>query len=232
MFQHAIHYLHTNIIPLIDAMGNWFYVLMFLIAVIESTFLIGTFIPGTIVMLFFGFAASQGHISILWTIFFTALGAIVGDFISYYIGRYGRSFIKENKGLLRMSHIEIGKAFFLKHGGKSVILGRFVSPIRQIIPFVAGMVHMSYRRFIYLNIFGAILWAVAYLCLGFYFGAYWRFIDKIVSRIGLIITLACVAISLYVFHFQRERRFKKLQESVGRVDDSRGGVMPESVPKI
>ena len=147
---------------------------------------------------FFGFTAAAGDISLYGVILATAVGAILGDFISYFIGRYGSSFIKENKGLLRISHIEIGKAFFHKHGGKSVLLGRFISPIRQIIPFIAGAVYMPYRKFVILNVVGAFLWAISYILLGYYFGANGELIDKVISRIGIVFTALIIGINLAI----------------------------------
>jgi undecaprenyl-diphosphatase len=187
-------------------------------ALLESTFLIGTFVPGTVILLFFGFTASQSDISLSWVIIATSIGAVMGDFISYFIGRYGIGFVKENKGFLRISHIEIGKAFFGKHGGKSVLLGRFVSPLRQIIPFIAGAVHMSYRRFIYLNVAGAFLWAICYVLLGYYFGANWQLIDKVIKRVGIIVTAMLVGAAIYFFNRRRERRLEALKHVDLKID--------------
>lgn len=196
-------------------MGLWFYVFTVGAALLESMLILGTFVPGTVVLLFFGFTASHSDLSLFWIIIATSFGAIVGDFINYVLGRYGRSFIKEKKGLLRMSHIEVGKAFFSKHGGKSVLLGRFVSPIRQIIPLIAGMVHMSYRRFTWLNIAGALLWSGAYVVLGYYFGSQSELIDKLISRIGYVITGLLFIGALYLFYRRRSKRLAALQENHG-----------------
>lgn len=211
MIHFVINFLNTNILPIISEIGGWFYVLVALMALLESTFLIGTFVPGTVILLFFGFTASQGDISLMWVIIATSIGAVIGDFISYFIGRYGSGFIKENKGFLRISHVEIGKAFFSKHGGKSVLLGRFVSPLRQIIPFIAGAVHMSYRRFIYLNVTGAFLWAICYILLGYYFGANWQIIDKVIARVGIVVTAILVGTAIYFFNRRREKRLEALK---------------------
>jgi membrane protein DedA with SNARE-associated domain len=210
MIQFVIHFLNTSVLPIVHDLGIWFYVLVALAAVLESTFIIGAFIPGTVILLFFGFTASAGDISLSGVILATSAGAILGDFISYFIGRYGSGFVKENKGLLRISHIEIGKAFFHKHGGKSVLLGRFISPIRQIIPFIAGAVHMQYRKFITLNVVGAFLWAISYILLGYYFGANGELIDKVISRIGIVFTALLVGAGIYFFNRRRGRKLEDL----------------------
>jgi undecaprenyl-diphosphatase len=211
MIEFVIQFLNTSVLPVVNQIGLWFYIIVVLVALLESTILIGTFVPGTVILLFFGFTASQGDISLLWVICATILGAVIGDFISYAFGRYGSGFVQENKGLLRVSHVEIGKAFFVKHGGKSVLLGRFVGPLRQIIPFIAGAVHMPYLRFIYLNVTGAFLWAVSYVLLGYYFGANWKLIDKIVSRVGIVLSLLLVIGVAYAFHYRRKKRLDALK---------------------
>lgn len=230
MIEFIIQFLNTSVLPVVNQIGGWFYVLVVLVALLESTLLIGTFVPGTVILLFFGFTASQGDTSLFWIIVATSIGAVLGDFISYFIGRYGSSFIKENKGILRLSHIEIGKAFFVKHGGKSVLLGRFISPLRQIIPFIAGAVHMSYRRFIYLNILGAFLWAAAYIIVGYYFGANWEFIDKIVSRVGIVLTIILFCAGVYFFNTRRAKKLEALKSidiASGKLDDVSVQVLDE-----
>lgn len=227
MIHFVIHFLNTNILPVVNQIGGWFYVIVAAVALLESTIIVGTFVPGTIILLFFGFTASQGDISLFWVIMATSIGAVVGDFISYYVGRFGSGFIKENKGLLRTSHVDIGKAFFAKHGGVSVLLGRFVSPIRQIIPFIAGAVHMTYQRFLYLNITGAFLWAISYILLGYYFGANWRLIDKIIARVGIVITLILVGAAIYFFNRRRERRLEALEPADIKIE----GIDPNVVYK-
>jgi membrane-associated protein len=221
MIHYIIHFLNTNILPIVQHLGPWFYVFVAVVALLESTFIVGTFVPGTMILLFFGYTASQRGVHLIWVIVATVIGAVIGDFISYYIGRYGTGFVKEDRGFLRRSHIEIGRAFFSKHGSMSVLLGRFVSPLRQIIPFIAGAVHMSYRRFFYLNVAGAFLWAIVYVLLGYYFGSNWRLIDKIVKRVGIVITVLLVGVGIYIFHRRRQKRLEALRhpkkESIGEL---------------
>ena len=217
MLHKVIHLLNTVVIPLMDSMGMWFYLVVFIIALIESTLIVGTFVPGTIILFFFGFAASQGHTNLVGIIVATSIGVIVGDYITYFLGRFGSQYIKEHKGILRMSHIEIGKKFFLKYGGISVIFGRFISPIRQIIPLIAGMVHMTYKRFTYLNIVGGIIWSSLYVWLGYYLGSRWVFFEKIMSRAEVVIALAVlVGAFIYIRKSRGEVNTPGLQdESIG-----------------
>lgn len=226
MVEFIIHFLNTSVLPIVDQIGIWFYILAGLVAFIESTIILGTFIPGTVILLFFGFTASQSNVNIFWVLLATTIGAVVGDFVSYTIGKYGTGFIKENKGLLRTSHVDIGKVFFVKHGGKSVIFGRFISPIRQVIPFIAGVVRMSQKRFVYLNICGALLWSTSYILVGYYFGTNWNLIEKIISRIGIVLTLVLVVGGIYLFNRNRKNRLEALKTDTASIVNT---VEPDSV---
>ncbi len=192
--------------PLLLSLGLWVYAFVFLLAILESAPVLGTFTPGTLMLLFIGLLCSQGHILVLPAILFATLGGIAGDSAGYYLGRYGRNFIKENKGLLRTGHLDIGKTYFYKHGGKSVFLGRFIGPIRPIIPLIAGMVHMSFRRFFVLNVASALLWASLYIACGFLFGNHIEFIDSLISKIGLVTTLIIGCAAIYFFNKYRKEK--------------------------
>ncbi len=191
--------------PLIATLGIFSYLLVMLLASWESVPVFGTFTPGTLMLLMVGLIASQGQISLVLVVVFATLGGVIGDSAGYYLGRYGRGFIKDNEGVLRTSHLEQGKAFFNKHGGKSVFIGRFVGPLRPIIPLIAGMTVMNFKRYIFLNVTSAFLWAFLYLSLGYYFGQHIKFIDSVISRVGLIATLLIVLGGLYVFYRHRKK---------------------------
>lgn len=192
--------------PFILALGFWVYACIVLLSALESAPVLGTFTPGTLMLLFLGFLVSQGQLSFVPVILFATLGGVIGDTAGYFVGKYGRSFIKENKGLLRTGHLESGKTYFSKHGGKSVFLGRFIGPIRPIIPLVAGMVHMSFRRFALLNVSSAFLWASLYVALGYIFGNQIELIDSIVSRVGAVATALIVLVCGYLFHIHRKKK--------------------------
>lgn len=211
MVELLITFLSESVIPIVQYLGIWFYVFVITASLLESTIIIGTFVPGTVLLLFFGFTASQGEIGLYQIIISTALGAIIGDCVSYILGSRGHSYIRENKGLLRVSHIEIGKAFFVKHGGKSVFFGRFIGPLRQVIPFVAGIVRMEQKKFISLNALGGILWAYTYIIIGFYFGSNWQLVDKIISRVGLVLSALVVLMILFAFNRRRNKRLAALK---------------------
>lgn len=188
----------------------YIFILAFLATILESTPVIGTFTPGTLVLLFFGYIASVQGVNPAYVILVATLGSIVGDILGYLLGRYAGGWMVRHKKILKIGHIEQGRAFFSAHGGKSILVGRFVGPIRPMVPLIAGSVHMRFSTFIFWNILGGFLWSTLYLTLGFFFGAYAREIEHVVSRTGLII-LGVGAI-ICVWYYLRYKKQKELCE--------------------
>ncbi|MEK7547029.1 MAG: DedA family protein [Patescibacteria group bacterium] len=156
--------------PTLEHVGRLGYWLILLISFAESIAFVGTILPGTTLVVFAGLLASQGHFNIINLIWFAAAGAILGDGLSYFLGTRGKDFFKNENKLLKLSHLEKGEEFFKKHGPKSVFLGRFIGFIRPIIPFVAGLSKMDKWTFLFWNVSSAVLWAVFYLLIGYFFG--------------------------------------------------------------
>ncbi len=163
---------------------------IFLIAFSESLAMIGLLIPGTLLMFGVGAIISTGALSLRPTLLLAILGAIAGDGISYWIGhRYHhrlRAFrpFRRNPGLLLR-----GENFFQRHGGLGIFLGRFVGPIRPVIPMVAGMLDMSPPKFIVINILSAVGWAFAYLLPGVFFGTSLALAGTVSTRLAVLIVL-------------------------------------------
>jgi membrane-associated protein len=193
-----------HIAPIVDSLGGWMYLIIFVAAIIESTPVIGTFTPGTLFLVFFGFLISISALSLPLCILVATIGAVTGDGIGYLLGRYGSRFFKEHKGLLRLSHIELGRAFFAKHGGKSILIGRFVGVIRPIVPLVAGAIRMSMRRFLPLNILSALLWAGLLITVGYIVGANWQIVETWLSRVS--VSLGAVIVVAAFFYIKKYRR--------------------------
>ena len=154
----------------LESIGGFGYWLIFLIAFAESLAFVGTILPGTTLVVFAGLLASLGHFSVVILILFAAVGAILGDGLSYFLGTKGKDFFKNENKFLKLSHLEKGEEFFKKHGPKSVFLGRFIGFIRPIIPFVAGLSKMNKWTFLFWNVSSAFLWAILYLLIGYFFG--------------------------------------------------------------
>lgn len=147
---------------------HWAGSVVFLISMCESLAVIGLFIPGIIAMGIIGGLVSAGILEIVPTLIWAILGAIAGDSISYYIGRRFKHHLPFYWPFRRFPQwLERGKKFFIDHGGKSIVIGRFVGPVRPFIPVVAGMMSMRPRDFLIANVFSAIIWAPIYMLPGF-----------------------------------------------------------------
>ena len=175
-------------------LGNW---LFFLLAFIESAPLIGVFIPGATLVTIGGFLASQGYLNPWDILIFATLGAIIGDFFSYSLGRWGGEWIKEKK-IINHSILLHGEQFFYKYGNKSIFWGRFFGPIRAIIPFIAGLLRMERRPFIFWNVISAFCWAALNVGAGFFSGSLIITIFKKWSKgITYILILSLIVFGFY-----------------------------------
>lgn len=150
---------------------EWALCVTFLIAFIESLPVLGTIIPGSITMTAIGILAGTGIMRIDATLIAATLGAIAGDAGSYLLGYLFRDQIHDMWFFRRNPNwLTYGKSYFEKHGGKSVLIGRFVGPLRSIIPVIAGMMHMNHWRFFLANSISAVLWAILYVLPGVFIG--------------------------------------------------------------
>ena len=175
-------------------LGNWLFLIL---AFIESAPFIGVFIPGATLISIGGFLAAQGYLNTWDVIIFATIGAILGDFFSYSLGRWGGDWIKQNK-IINHRLLYHGEKFFQNHGNKSVFLGRFFGPIRAIIPFIAGLAKMKQGPFIFWNILSAIGWAILNVFLGFFSGTLFSFIFKRWSgRVSLILIILIGLLLIY-----------------------------------
>jgi membrane protein DedA with SNARE-associated domain len=186
------------------ALTDYLYLIVFIAALCESTPILGTLTPGTLFLLFFGYAAYVNGINIAVLILIGSIGAVVGDVIGYMLGKYAGGWMVRNKKILKEVHIEQGRGFFSRHGGKSIMIGRFVGPIRPIVPLIAGSIHMRFSKFLFWNILGAFIWASLYMLLGYFFGQYARKIEHITSGLSLILTVALIVVAYIVY-----KRYKK-----------------------
>ncbi len=161
---------------------------VFLVACGESLAVVGLIVPGALLMVGFGALIALDYLPFTATIIAAILGAITGDGISYWLG------VKYNHNLARVwpfrrypDLLIRGEAFFQRHGGKSVLLGRFFGPLRPIIPAIAGMMHMPVRQFIFINILSAVFWAPLYLLPGIIFGASLELASEFAGRFSLLL---------------------------------------------
>ncbi len=186
--SHILHWLQQLITAYPLAAGLFIFTTAFL----ESLLVVGVIVPGAILMILFGALIALDMLNGWTTLAYAVTGAIAGDSLSFWIGRRYREQLRCMWPLTRYPVLlEKGEAFFTRHGGKSILFGRFVGPVRAVIPTIAGMMDMPPGRFILINIISALVWAPLYLLPGLVFGASLELASEIALRlVGLIFGLA------------------------------------------
>lgn len=180
---------------------------MFLATSLESAAFLGFLVPGETITVLAGVLCSAGVLHLPQTLVIAMVGAIVGDSIGYELGRHlGRPWMERHGRLVGMHGGALARvdALFARHGGKAVFLGRFVGFLRAMAPFVAGASRMPYRSFLLYNALGAVVWATAFVLLGYFVGESWAVAEKWIGRAGLVIG-ALVVIAAVVFFRRRGR---------------------------
>ena len=188
-------------------LGPWTYVLLFAIVFCETGLVITPFLPGDSLLFAVGaLAATEGSaIEVLPVTLLLIAAAVLGDAVNYWIGRRigPKVFAKDDSIFLNKRHLVRTQEFYDRHGGKTIILARFVPIIRTFAPFVAGIGRMQYPRFLAFNVVGGIAWVVLFTLGGFWFGNL-----PSVERNFHYVILAIIGISLLpiAFEFWRARR--------------------------
>ena len=156
---------------LISNYGFETYFILFFIIFIETGVVVMPFLPGDS-LIFAGAAfAANGSLNIFILFFVVLIAAIIGDTVNYHIGKaFGNKLINANNKFIKKEYIDRTYSFFERHGGKSIIIARFVPIIRTFAPFVAGIGKMHYLRFLSFNAIGALLWVSLFCIAGFFFG--------------------------------------------------------------
>ncbi len=162
----------------INAYGVWIYAVLFLILFCETGLVVTPFLPGDSLIFAAGTVASAtiyhtaDHLNLWVLVVLMPLAAIIGDAVNFEIGKkFGEKLLSRFEGkLINRKHITETETFFERHGGKTILLARFVPFIRTFAPFVAGIGKMHYRRFAHYNIVGGLIWSWGFLLLGYFFG--------------------------------------------------------------
>jgi membrane-associated protein len=166
-------FLHVdkNLAAIIAQYGALTYGLLFLVLFMETGFVITPFLPGDSLLFASGALAAMGSFNILGLYGLMLLAAISGDTVNYWIGHFiGPKVFEGNSKFFKKEYLEQAEKFYEKHGGKAIVLARFVPIVRTFAPFVAGISKMHYGNFIAYNIIGGFLWVSLFLGSGFLFG--------------------------------------------------------------
>jgi membrane-associated protein len=167
MFLHV----DRHLVEFVAAYGLWIYGLLFLIIFLETGVVVTPFLPGDSLLFATGALAATGAIDVVAMLTLLTAAAIIGDNTNYFIGRsVGPRVFTEHSRWLKRQHLLRTQHFYERHGGKTVILARFVPIVRTFAPFVAGVGRMHYPRFLAFDVAGGILWVWSFGLLGFFFG--------------------------------------------------------------
>ncbi len=175
---------------------EYVYLLAFLIAITEGTIILGL-MPGTSYIITLGVFWARGDIDPFLLFPLVILGATLGDLLGYALGSYSSKFIK--KRYKDNTEYLIAKKFIAKHGAKSVFIARFVSGMKEIVPFAAGILNMNLKKFMFFNFLGAIGWAFLWIMVGYISGFFITDIEHIVKTVGAVLLIFFV-IGVYIFY--------------------------------
>jgi membrane-associated protein len=157
---------------LIQTFGVWTYVILFLVVFAETGLVVAPFFPGDSLIFISGALAQTGILNAILLFIVFTVAAIIGDTVNYWIGHFfGEKFFKKQSRFFKIEYLKRTKDFYTKHGGKTIILARFIPIIRTFAPFVAGIGKMKYKKFISYNIIGGVAWVLLFLLAGYFFGS-------------------------------------------------------------
>jgi membrane-associated protein len=186
-------HLDKHLGEIIQSYGIWTYLILFVVVFCETGLVATPFLPGDSLLFATGAFAASGSFNVLFVFVLLTLAAIIGDTVNYWIGYYvgPKVFHKDKSIFFKKEHLIRTQKFYEKHGGKTIIIARFVPIIRTFAPFVAGIGKMSYWKFIVYNITGGISWTTIFIFCGYYFGNL-PFVKKNFSLVIMVIIILSI----------------------------------------
>jgi membrane-associated protein len=185
-------HLDVHLAEIIEKFGAGAYAILFLIVFCETGLVVTPFLPGDSLLFAAGAFAALGAFKIVPLMLLLIVAAVLGDTVNYWIGaRIGPRAFSGNVRFLKQEYLVRTTEFYEKHGGKTIVLARFIPIVRTFAPFVAGVGRMNYARFLAYNVIGAVVWVTLFTLAGFYFGN----IPAVKENFTLVI-LAIIGISV------------------------------------
>ncbi len=164
-------HIDKNLVLIVAKYGVFTYVLLFLVIFMETGLVVTPFLPGDSLLFAAGALAAMGSMKIGMLYVLMLVAAILGDTVNYWIGhRLGRGVFEKGSRFFKKEYLDEAEAFYAKHGGAAIFLGRFVPIVRTFVPFVAGVSEMSYKHFLTYNLVGGFVWVSLFLWGGYWFG--------------------------------------------------------------
>jgi membrane-associated protein len=219
LIEYILH-LDKHLAVIIQTYGVWTYLLLFLIIFMETGLVIFPFLPGDSLLFAAGTFAGLGVLNI-WVLFIIlSLAAILGDTVNYWIGHYiGPRAFSGNVRFLKKEYLDRTHEFYERHGGKTIILARFIPIIRTFAPFVAGIGEMSYGHFISYNVIGGIAWVALFTFGGYFFGNL-PFVQNNFAVVVVAIIIISVMPGVYEFIKERSRTAREARAAQTKLDPS------------
>jgi len=186
-------HLDEKLIQIVGQYGTLTYVLLFLVIFAETGLVVTPFLPGDSLLFAAGTIAAAGalNIIVLWLVLCAA--AILGDTVNYWIGHFvGPRAFRSNSRFLKKEYLDRTHAFYEKHGGKTIILARFMPIIRTFAPVVAGVGTMEYRQFVTYNVIGGFAWVWSMSLLGYGLGSVIPDIDKHIHKVIAVVVFLSI----------------------------------------
>jgi membrane-associated protein len=201
-----ILHLDIHLGQIISSYGIATYVILFAIIFIETGFVFVPFLPGDSLLFAAGAFAAIGSLNIFSLLVLLIIAALLGDTVNYWVGRFiGDKIVANSRMPVKKAHLDQTGAFFRKHGGKTIILARFVPIVRTFAPFVAGAGKMGYGKFIFYNVVGGVTWVSLCTMAGYFFGNISFVKDNFSIVIIGVVIISLVPILIEICRNQRKR---------------------------
>jgi len=212
VFLHLDKYLDSVLLQY----GVWIYVFLFVVLFLETGVVVTPFLPGDSLLFTAGALCARGDLAVGWLFMLLWLAAVLGDTVNYSIGHIvgPRAFHGQYR-FFKREHLDRTHQFYERHGGKTIVLARFIPIIRTFAPFVAGIGRMSYGQFVVYNILGGLLWTLLFVFGGYYFGNW-----PLVKRHFTLVTLAIIVLSLLPLVIELVQNYRRKARLTGAASTS------------